>query len=39
MKNDLDRKIDKNGKNWNVDPDALPGSARLVRILDRWNND
>ena len=24
---------------WNVAPDALPVSARLVRILDRWLND
>ena len=24
---------------WNVAPDALPGSARLVRVLDRWRND
>ena len=24
---------------WNVAPDALPGSARLVRVLDRWPND
>ena len=24
---------------WNVAPDALPGSARLVRVLDRWLND
>ena len=47
MKDDLDRtgkKIDfkKNGKNcmhWNVPPDALPGSATLVRVLDRWLND
>ena len=23
---------------WNVAPDALPGSARLVRVLDRWLN-
>ena len=37
------RKIDKkNGKNcmhWNVPPDALPGSATLVRVLDCWLND
>ena len=24
---------------WNVPPDALPGSATLVRVLDRWLND
>ena len=24
---------------WNVALDALPGSARLVRVLDRWHND
>ena len=24
---------------WNVPPDALPGSAMLVRVLDRWLND
>ena len=24
---------------WNVVPDALPGSATYVRILDRWLND
>ena len=43
MKNGLDRTGKKNrlknGKNcmhWNVPPDALPGSATLVRILDRW---
>ena len=24
---------------WNVAPDALPGSATFVRILDRWRND
>ena len=24
---------------WNVAPDALPGSARLIRILDHWLND
>ena len=24
---------------WNVAPDALPASARLVRVLDRWLND
>ena len=24
---------------WNVAPDALPGSKRLVRVLDRWLND
>ena len=24
---------------WNVAPDALPVSARLVRVLDRWPND
>ena len=23
---------------WNVPPDALPGSATLVRVLDRWLN-
>ena len=23
---------------WNVAPDALPGSARLVHILDHWPN-
>ena len=23
---------------WNVAPDALPGSARLVHVLDRWLN-
>ena len=26
-------------KTWNVAPGALPGSARLVRVLDRWLND
>ena len=42
MEDGLDRtgkkKTDKNGKNfmhWNVAPDALPGSARLVCVLDR----
>ena len=39
MKDNQVRKIDKkNGKNcmhWNVPPDALPGSATLVRVLDR----
>ena len=46
MKYDLDRtsmkKIDKNSKScmhWNVALDALPVSARLVRVLDRWLND
>ena len=24
---------------WNVAPDALPGSATFVRVLDRWRND
>ena len=24
---------------WNVPPDAIPGSATLVRVLDRWLND
>ena len=24
---------------WNVPPDALPGSATFVRVLDRWLND
>ena len=24
---------------WNVAPDALPGSATFVRVLDRWFND
>ena len=24
---------------WNVAPDALPGSVRFVRVLDRWRND
>ena len=24
---------------WNVAPDALPVSVRLVRVLDRWRND
>ena len=24
---------------WNVSPDALPGSVRLIRVLDRWLND
>ena len=24
---------------WNVAPDALPGSATFVRVLDRWLND
>ena len=24
---------------WNLAPDALPGSARLVRVLDCWRND
>ena len=24
---------------WNVAPDALPGSAMFVRILDRWLDD
>ena len=23
---------------WNVPPDALPGSAMFVRVLDRWLN-
>ena len=35
-------KIDKNGKNfmhWNVALDALPGSKRLVHVLDCWLND
>ena len=34
-------KIDKHGKNcmhWNVAPDAIPGSARPVRVLDGWLN-
>ena len=37
------RKIDnKNGKNCmhrDMPPDAFPGSATLVRVLDRWLND
>ena len=24
---------------WNVAPDALPGSAMLVHVLDHWLND
>ena len=24
---------------WNVAPDALPGSATFVHVLDRWLND
>ena len=24
---------------WNVPPDALPGSATFVRVLNRWLND
>ena len=46
MKDGLDRtgikkliKMAKNCMHWNVAPDALPGSARLVRVLDRWPND
>ena len=34
--------IDKNAKkfmHWNVPPDVLPGSERLVCVLDRWLND
>ena len=41
---DLDKtgrkKIDKNGKkhclHWNVASDVLPGSAKFVRVMDRW---
>ena len=43
MKDGLDRtgmkkkiKTAKNCMHWNV---ALPGSARLVHVLDRWPND
>ena len=32
-------KTAKNCMYWNVALDALPGSARLVRVLDRWSND
>ena len=42
MKYGLDitsKKIVKNCMHWNVPPDALPGSATLVRVLDRWLND
>ena len=46
MKDGLDRTGKKNrlknGKNfihWNVPPDALPGSATFVCVLDRWLND
>ena len=27
-----------NCMHWNVAPNALPGSARLVHVLDRWLN-
>ena len=33
------KKTGKNCMHWNVAPDALPGSARLVRVLDHWRND
>ena len=46
MKDGLDRtgmkkliKTAKNCMHWNMAPDALSGSARLVRVLDRWLND
>ena len=46
MKCDLDRtdmkkwiKMTKIACIGNVAPDALPGSATLVRVLDRWLND
>ena len=45
VKDGLDRtgmkKIEKNSKNfmhWNVTLDALPGSAKLVCVLDCWLN-
>ena len=41
MKYDLDAKNRYERQNimhWNVDPDALPVSARLARILDCWCN-
>ena len=42
MKDSLDRTGMKYGQNlmhWNVAPDVLPGSARLVYVLDHSLND
>ena len=39
VKYDLDRTgMKRNFMHWNVTPDALPGSKRLVHVLDRWLN-